>query len=371
MSDFHTDNPVRRLRIVICWTSISGYMAACWSALHARPEVDLHVVVGAPETTTQVAFDASLMGSTPHTFVPEPRLRSGDAAVTAIVRNLKPDVLVVPGWMYAAYRDLPFAEGLTHVPTAMTMDTPYSGSLRERLGRFRHPQLFSRLSRVIVPGERGAMVAKVLGFRPEQIVKGMYSGDFAGCARAYAERLRGGGAWPKRFLYMGRYVEAKSIDILVAGYRAYRDRVKEPWPLVCMGKGELGSLLRGVAGIEDIGFVQPQDQPKVLAESGVFVLVSNYEPWGMVIVESCAAGLPIIITEVCGAAVELGQSSYNAQVIPAGDAGALTDAMEWMHANHGRLPEMGRRSSELAGAYAAEVWAERWLQMARQMAAGR
>ncbi|MEZ0263688.1 MAG: hypothetical protein ACAI43_03095, partial [Phycisphaerae bacterium] len=32
------------MRILICWPEVSGYMAACWRALAARPGVDLRVI---------------------------------------------------------------------------------------------------------------------------------------------------------------------------------------------------------------------------------------------------------------------------------------------------------------------------------------
>ncbi|MDI1289993.1 MAG: glycosyltransferase family 4 protein [bacterium] len=355
-------SPVR-LRVVICWTNISGYMAACWQALHARPDIDLHVIAMAPGTTKQTAFDEALMGPVAHTFVTPDELHHNTEKIAAIVRNLRPDIIVVPGWVYPSYNALPFQKGLTNVQVAMTMDTPFRGTLRQRFGRFRHPRLFPRISRIVVPGERGTMLAKVLGFKPNHVVKGVYGVDFASRGPTYEARRKHPDGWPKQFLYMGRYAEEKCIDVLVDGYKAYRSTVKDPWPLVCMGKGEMASLLQNVPGITDLGFVQPGDQPKILAESSLFVLASNYDPWPLVIVESCAAGLPILCTEACGSAVELVRPFFNGRIIATEDRAAMTEALGWMHNHHAQLPEMGRRSRELASAYTAEMWAERWVHM--------
>jgi hypothetical protein len=37
--------------------------------------------------------------------------------------------------------------------------------------------------------------------------------------------------------------------------------------------------------------------------------------------------------------------------------------MIWMHEHRDRLPGMGRRGQQLAAAYSASLWAERWHQM--------
>jgi glycosyltransferase involved in cell wall biosynthesis len=54
---------------------------------------------------------------------------------------------------------------------------------------------------------------------------------------------------------------------------------------------------------------------------------------------------------------------FNGRIIPSEDRAAMTEALCWMHAHHAQLPEMGRRSRELASAYTAEMWAERWVHM--------
>jgi glycosyltransferase involved in cell wall biosynthesis len=212
---------------------------------------------------------------------------------------------------------------------------------------------------VFVPGERSYQYARFLGVPEDRIRRGTYGVDCDAFAPILARRERGGD-WPRSFLFMGRYQRAKGLDVLVPAYAAYRSLVRDPWPLVCCGKGELAGLLRGVPGIEDRGFVQPADQPELLAGQGVFVLASRFDPWPLVIPESCAAGLPIVCSNACGSGVELVRPYYNGIQTPTGDVRALAGAMAWMHGAHARLPEMGRRSVELARAYSAGMWATRW-----------
>ena len=106
---------------------------------------------------------------------------------------------------------------------------------------------------------------------------------------------------------------------------------------------------------------------KGIARHGALVLASRYEPWGLVIAESFAAGLPVICTEACGASVELVRSYYNGLTVATGDAEALADAMRWVHEHDDRLPEMGRNGCHFAAAFSTQVWAERWVNMFRDL----
>jgi hypothetical protein len=41
--------------------------------------------------------------------------------------------------------------------------------------------------------------------------------------------------------------------------------------------------------------------------------------------------------------------------------------MQWLHDHPDGLPEAGRRSQQLASAYAAQRWADRWINMIEQI----
>ena len=46
--------------------------------------------------------------------------------------------------------------------------------------------------------------------------------------------------------------------------------------------------------------MQPEDLVRVIKNVGFFVLPSNFEPWGVVVHEFCAAGLPMLLSETVG-----------------------------------------------------------------------
>lgn len=354
------------LRLVVCWHSVSGYMAACWRALSARPEIDLHVIAGRanPNFNDEVVRGLNVL------MVPESDLHNPDV-MTALVRERRPDVISVSGWFLKGLTALPTRREFASTPFVMCMDTPRRGTLRQRLGGVLNRSFFARMDRVMVPGERAFMLARELGFPDAKIVRGLYGVDHAGLSPLATKRAALPGGWPRRWLFMGRYHADKGVDILVPAYAKYRTGVPDPWPLTTLGSGELKPMLTGETGIDDRGFVQPADQPEVMLNHGVFVLSSRYDPWPLVVVESCAAGLPVLCTEACGSAVELVRPYFNGLTCAPENVDSLAQAMIRLHQQADRLPEFGARSVQLAAAYSAEVWAERWVRMVQDMAAGR
>jgi glycosyltransferase involved in cell wall biosynthesis len=72
------------------------------------------------------------------------------------------------------------------------------------------------------------------------------------------------------------------------------------------------------------------DQEELLrltADSCCFVLPSRHEPWGVVIHEFAAAGLPLITSEACGASTHFLINNHNGYVCPTDDVPALSRAI--------------------------------------------
>jgi len=352
-------------RVVICWSDISGYMAACWRALVARGQWDVHVVAWKRSHDTE--FAAGVMDGIPCTLLTDEQ-REDRAHVRSIVTGMQPDVVVLPGWMSRAYMALAREPALAGARFVMTSDNPWWGRVRQYAARYGLRAYLRRMDRIFVPGERAWQYALRLGFGPDRIRRGLYGVDVEGLAPLLEQRRAG--PWPRSFLYVGRYAEIKGLDVLVQAYRAYRAQVDAPWALQCCGKGPLESLLADEPGINNHGFVQPGDLGPVWQRVGAFVLASRYDAWPLVVVEACAAGLPVLATENCGSTVELVRPAYNGWLFPREDVGALTRALVAAHRAYDQLPEMGARAQEFARAYSAQAWALRWEGYLDELVAG-
>jgi len=356
-------DPSKPIRAVICWTDISGYAAACWRALASRPGVELFVIARTPGTgnavSKQSAFSTDLLAGIPHTLLEPDQYRSAEH-VGKLIEERSPDVVVLCGWSQPAFVAAASRPGLARAKLIMTMDTPWKGTLRQRAGAWVYRRYFSRIAAVMTAGERAAMLARNLGFSTRQVYIGVYGFDFEPLKGLHAARLAQPGGWPRRFMYLGRYAPEKNLDTLVAAYKAYRERMRDPWPLLTAGKGPLETLVRACPGVEDLGFVPPAALPAALLRAGAFVFPSRYEPWGVAPAEAGASGLPLICSEAVSAGIDLVRPYYNGLLFASDSALDLTEKLLWMHENEARLPEMGLRSVHYAAAYAAPVWAERW-----------
>jgi len=85
-------------------------------------------------------------------------------------------------------------------------------------------------------------------------------------------------------------------------------------------------------------------------QADVLVFPTLSDGFGMVVSEAFSRGLPVICSEQAGAADSI-QAGRNGLIIPAGDARALTEALQWCLDNREHLRAMRHAALETARAY--------------------
>lgn len=354
------------MRFTYCWTEPSGYLAACIAELASRPGVDVTLLTW--ETVSSAPFSSKTLGAA-NARVLARRERDDPALVEEIVAASRPDVVVFSGWGHRPYRLLPVSPRLSHSRFVMGADTQARHDWRQRLARLRIGPLLRRVDAVLVAGERGYQLMRSWGVPECKIARFIYGIDYRRFASLAEPRFAAGSVWPRRFLFAGRYAVEKGLEVLVEAYRRYRAAVTDPWPLTTCGTGPLAGRLAHQAGVTDTGFLQPEKLAAVFQTAGVFVLPSVKEPWGQVIVEAAAGGLPVICSRACGAGADLVRDFHNGLTVTTADLPALARAMIWMHDNYERLPGMGYNAQVAAAAYGAERWADSQLALASHLTA--
>lgn len=353
------------MRIAICWTEISGYTAACWRELAARPGVELSILAWPSNfSRSGTQFERSIMEGLPVRLL-EQSEQQDCAAVAKCVSEYQPEMILMGGWAERPYRELVWNEKLSSSRKILAMDTPWKGTFRQRFARLKIGRYIDRLDGIFVPGERGVRFARHLRMPPDRIFTGMLGFDFRLFESTLEIRLAS--PWPKRFIYLGRYSIEKALDVMTAGYADYRKSVNDPWPLACYGSGAMQHLLENQAGIEVNGWAQPADQPDILARHGVSVLTSRTEAWGIAVAEAMASGLPVICTDTVGAVPDLIKPEKTGLIARTNDPKSVAQAMKWLHEHYDQLPEIGRAARQSASSYSAQNWAQRFEEMAKRL----
>ncbi|NNF04475.1 MAG: glycosyltransferase [Rhodothermales bacterium] len=339
-------------RVAVLFSRLSGYMAACLRRLKERHDVQLLVVRYRP--SADAPFEDSYFNWIDQLQDREDLGRDG---LDRTVSEFGPDIVFMSGWLDRDYLYVARNMRRRGVPVVAGSDAQWSGSLRQQLGRLAAPWYLHRSIDVIwAAGERQRVFAGKLGYDGPACWTGVYACDWDSFA-GDDEDIR-----PENdphFLFAGRYVPAKGLDVLVEAYAKYRSGVDDPWPLMCVGTGEQGSLLHGRDGIEDLGFVQPDKLPGVMRRAAAFVLPSRKEAWGVVLQEAAASGLPLICSDACGAGVHLVRDGFNGFHVRTGDADHLAETLRQIaSATESERTDMGRRSHTLSRQYTPDLWAE-------------
>ena len=352
------------MNITYCWTAPSGYLSACMSELAARQGINASLILW--ESSSEAPFDEASVSSPRQHVLSESNLHNY-AVIKKLVLATRPDVVFIVGWAHFPYVRLVYDNDLRGVRFVIGVDTPIRFDWRQQFARLKIGRLLAKVDAVCVPGERSFQVMRYWKVPGAKISKLFYGVNYNLFSTGSEVRWTSTFKWPRSFVFVGRYVPIKGVDVLVEAYQMYRQRVADPWELSLCGTGPLATLLSGVEGVRDLGFVQPADLGEVFRRAGVFVLPSRLDPWGQAIVEAAAAGLPIVCTQACGASAEMVRDYHNGIVVPPNDVESLASAFVWMHEHEDRLPAMGKASQQLAGAYSAERWADNQIELARRL----
>ena len=134
---------------------------------------------------------------------------------------------------------------------------------------------------------------------------------------------------------LGRLHVNKGFDILLQAAALLRERGM-PVKLQIAGDGPEAGTLRTLAArlglqAEDLTFTGWVTGPAdYLAKLDLFVLPSRVEPFGLVVVEAMAAGVPVIASDIDGPRTILKSGELGAMVAPE-DPSALADAIAVCH----------------------------------------
>jgi glycosyltransferase involved in cell wall biosynthesis len=93
---------------------------------------------------------------------------------------------------------------------------------------------------------------------------------------------------------------------------------------------------------------------EVYVAADVFALLSSWEPWGVVVNEAAACGLPLVLSDQVGAHPDLLVDGENGALVAVGDVDAAAGALARYAADPAARAADGARSRRIVAAWGYE-----------------
>ncbi|MFC1951686.1 glycosyltransferase [Chloroflexota bacterium] len=181
-------------------------------------------------------------------------------------------------------------------------------------------RLLKDAARVIAVTRREAEQYKSMGVsedKIEMVPNGIYLSEFKNLPKRGEFRRKWGIKGSQKIVfYLARIHKIKGPDLLVKAFAALSEESNEA-KLVIAGPddGYLPTLKKLIKelNIEDkvllTGPLYGRDRLEAYIDADVYVLPSSYEVFGITVLEACACGTPVILTDRCGVAEWIGNNA--------------------------------------------------------------
>lgn len=291
------------MKIVFLYTEIASYTLACLKGLL---DLDAEIVLYRYPVNKEAPFNFKNISKLK---IYDRNNLSLNTMITQI-SEFNPQLIFCSGWIDKEYLKICKYFRDKKIKTVLCLDNQWKFSLKKVLAVLASPIFIKRnFEMVWVPGKSQRKFASKLGFAKNKIYEGFYSADTSYYEKVFEnclpqKRIN----FPKRFIYIGRYYEFKGLKELWSAFASFSVEFPE-WELWCIGTGDLFPMQH--EKIKHFGFIQPEKLHEFLSQTGVFVLPSRFEPWGVVVHEMAAGGFPLILSDAVGAAEAFLQENEN------------------------------------------------------------
>lgn len=269
-----------------------------------------------------------------------------------MVDTFSPKMIVCGGWTDSVYNKTALYFKKKGIPTVVMSDTQWRGGKQwynVLTSPFRMKRYFSHF---FAAGILQFDYARKLGFSTEKILLHSLTGDIDLFKSVDITKKRDD--YPRRILYVGRFVEVKALDILIDAWNRIED--KKGWVLELVGEGPLKSKIEESSNVVIKDFMSQEELVKEAQNSGCFILPSRFEPWALVIHEFAAAGLPLLCSSYCGAVRHFLINGYNGFEFNPNDIDTVVKSISRiLNMSIDELILMSERSRELSQRITPEI----------------
>jgi len=165
-------------------------------------------------------------------------------------------------------------------------------------------------------------------------------------------------------LFSGKLSARKAPDLLLRAVRSLQPEIRDRITVAFLGSGELQATLEQIAGSSPevraryLGFQNQTHLSPYYHAADLLVLPSLHsETWGLVVNEALHHGVPCVVSEAVGCAIDLIEPGATGEIAAAGSAESLATAIEKALALVGR-PEIRQRCRDKVSGYTVEKTAQ-------------
>lgn len=336
------------MNFLFLYTELADYVVNCCKELSKKGKVHIVRWPVNKEAPFQFDFGSQLNIYDKNSYTNE--------QLAQLIEKINPSVIICSGWIDKDYLKLvkPY---FRKIPTVITLDTKWNGSLKQHAASIlSRAYITNRFSHIWVPGQAQVQYARKLGFSPDKIRTGFYCCDLEKFNTSYKKNFEKKiQSFPKRFLFVGRYYDFKGVNELWEAFIQLSNETKHEWELWCLGAGSVTP--REHPKIKHMGFVQPSALDEIIAQCGVFILPSRFEPWGVVVQEYAASGFPLLLSKEVGANESFLEEGKNGYLFDKEKVTEIKNAFKKMLSlEHDQLIKMGQHSHHLAQKISPEQW---------------
>ncbi|MBF0367837.1 MAG: glycosyltransferase family 4 protein [Magnetococcales bacterium] len=356
-----------RQRLVWLCPEFTPYHEVLFDALAADGAFDLRVVIMMGPTESH-PFETK--DERPYEWdLADPRLRVDEGLIDDLLREeaawfvvssyLRPTlmaamkVLAKAGRPFLYYTDTPLSQKIR-----WTRSGPEKRSLLRRIGRARRlAWIFANAHRVLATGDFGVGAVEALGCPPEKSVVFPYWVDIG---KRPPPRNPARGA--RRFLGIGQLIFRKGWDVAIEALSRMLDNMRDDTgenaprvQLRLIGDGRDRWFLEEMIREKNLsshvilsGWLQPPEVAQALKEADALVHPSRWEPYGVVVMEAMAAGVPVLGSGMTGAVVDRVVDGESGFIHPVDDVARLAWQMEQLVEDGELLAQLSRAARKKA-----------------------
>ncbi|WP_420149232.1 glycosyltransferase family 4 protein [Spirosoma sp.] len=341
-------------------------------ARNERSRAGLEVITD--EKTPTYQYDYTLLFDR---FWEEITVKERSKALFHHVRKFRPDVITLTGYYDPAQIMLLLWAKMTGIRVIMQNESTAAdhqrGNWKEALKR----SIFRLCDGFFCFGNQSADYLIQLGVRPEKILLRKNAVDNNAIRAGYEQALinreqqqQALGLRPNNFVFVGRLIAFKNLSMLLTAFAEAQKQSAQAagWGLILLGDGpehdQLSHQIKALNLTVSVRLIpgRPWYQvPEVLAMSNALVLPSRSEPWGLVVNEAMACGMPVLVSDRCGCVPDLVQDGKNGFIFSPDQPDQLTQLLLRFINEQVNVSEMSRWAQKLIAPYAPEVVAQEML----------